>query len=244
MPEDTAVEGERETTVEEAKHRFTVSSTLRLLVAPKTKRVGVRGIVEDNAWIMSQGGFTPPDGEREEMAHLQTEVIVCPPAPPVSTGTHPYRYQTTEICVANTGGRYVSGGRAQEEDLCRLLPQLYPSLKASGAYPIPPGTALLTRGCKAVRVPGTYTPCQSLGTCTIITAAMPCGIADRRPKGGWLGSEWADIVALRIRSVLNAARESGHPNIVLGAFGCGAFGNPAGPVAALFKQQLTSPEFR
>ena len=27
------------------------------------------------------------------------------------------------------GGRYRSGGRAQEEDLCRLLPQLAPSLE-------------------------------------------------------------------------------------------------------------------
>ena len=48
----------------------------------------------------------------------------------------------------------------------------------------------------------------------------------------------------RIRSVLHAARLAGHPNLVLGAFGCGAFGNPAGPVAAVFRQQLLSPEFR
>ena len=49
---------------------------------------------------------------------------------------------------------------------------------------------------------------------------------------------------LRIRAVLHAAVFSGHPNIVLGAFGCGAFGNPAAPVAVLFREQLQSPEFR
>ena len=32
--------------------------------------------------------------------------------------------------------------------------------------------------------------------------------------------------------------------MVLGAFGCGAFGTPAGPVAALFREALASPEFR
>ena len=37
---------------------------------------------------------------------------------------------------------------------------------------------------------------------------------------------------------------SGHRHLILGAFGCGAFGNPAQPVAAIFREQLASPEFR
>ena len=51
-------------------------------------------------------------------------------------------------------------------------------------------------------------------------------------------------MALRLRAVLTAARRSGHATLVLGAFGCGAFGNPAGPVAAAFRAQLAAPEFR
>eukprot|EP00811_Abedinium_folium_P008379 NODE_17744_length_927_cov_7.697500.p2 GENE.NODE_17744_length_927_cov_7.697500~~NODE_17744_length_927_cov_7.697500.p2 ORF type:complete len:178 (+),score=39.34 NODE_17744_length_927_cov_7.697500:394-927(+) len=73
---------------------------------------------------------------------------------------------------------------------------------------------------------------------------MPCGMADRRPPGGWAGSPWAETVTQRIGAVLCAARVSGHANLVLGAFGCGAFGNPAAPVAAIFREQLASPEFR
>ena len=45
--------------------------------------------------------------------------------------------------------------RAQEEDLCRLLPQLHPALTAAaaaGGYPIPPDAALLARGLAAVRL--------------------------------------------------------------------------------------------
>jgi len=102
----------------------------------------------------------------------------------------------------------------------------------------------VTRGLIAVRRAGTYEPCASLGECTVLTAAMPCGMADKRPKGGWAGSPWAETVTLRIRAVLYSARRSGHANLVLGAFGCGAFGNPAGPVAAIFREQLASPEFR
>ena len=47
-----------------------------------------------------------------------------------------------------------------------------------------------------------------------------------------------------MRAVLHAAKLSGFPNIVLGAWGCGAFGNPPGLVAELFREQLCSLEFR
>eukprot|EP00041_Stephanoeca_diplocostata_P030444 m.921626 g.921626 ORF g.921626 m.921626 type:complete len:395 (-) comp23757_c0_seq36:2977-4161(-) len=180
------------------------------------------------------------------------------------------QYPTTTLCVAHVdtvsaavalgadtgilnfanahcpGGRYSHGGRAQEEDLCRLLPELYPALKACEAsmYPIPPDTALITYSVQAVRQVGTYAKCLSQGTYTVITAAMPCGVADRRPKGGWAESAWADTVLERIRSVLYAAAHAKCSNLVLGAFGCGAFGNPPAPVAALFRHELQSHQFR
>lgn len=73
---------------------------------------------------------------------------------------------------------------------------------------------------------------------------MPCGMADRRPKGGWAGSDWAIRVTCTVRTVLQAAISTGHANIILGAFGCGAFGNPARHVAAIFREQIESVEFR
>ena len=48
----------------------------------------------------------------------------------------------------------------------------------------------------------------------------------------------------RIRAVLHASKLSGHTNVVLGAFGCGAFGNPPHETASIFKELLESPEFR
>jgi hypothetical protein len=141
------------------------------------------------------------------------------------------------------GGRYRHNARAQEEDLCRLLPQLYDSL-VGARYPIAPGSALVSRRLAAVRQPGTYALCDRLGEVTIVTAAMPCGIADHRPKGGWANSAWAFEVTPRLRAVLHAARSTGHANVVLGAFGSGAFGNPPAAVAAIFRDELASPAFR
>jgi len=189
--------------------------------------------------LMEAHGFALPDGTWQQLPSLPTEVFLWKPV----EGEVPPRFECTEICVANVdtltaalvlgdacalnfanactpGGRYRSGGRAQEEDLCRLLPQLYDSLKCA-EYPIAPHTALLTRYLLAVRCPGTYERRESVGACTIISAAMPCGIANQRQAGGWAKSPWARTVTERIRAVLCAAQTSGHPHLVLGAFLCG-----------------------
>ena len=161
----------------------------------------------------------------------------------------------------NPGGYYTSNGRAQEEDLCRVLPQLHPSLVASNFYPLDPRSCLITPDVQICRVPGTYAvigskektessikepppPTRTQLTLTVLTAAMPkCN--GKRPKGGWLSSasEWAIDVRTRIRCVLEAAASTGFNNIVLGAFGCGAYGNPPREVATIFKQELHSFHF-
>ena len=62
------------------------------------------------------------------------------------------------------------------------------------------------------------------------------------PRAG--SAEWEETVRLRIRAVLAAAVAEKHPAVVLGAFGCGAFGNPPADVARLFAEVLGSDEFR
>lgn len=248
-----------------AHHRFHTSKTIQCAVERhryRDKWASPRGLVDENDALLRAGGLAL-DGTWQELSAAAAEVVECGNE---SVAAVP-RFPATEICVAHCdtlgaalavgdacalnfanattpGGRYRSGGRAQEEDLCRLLPQLHPSLVASEAYPLKPNVALLSRDLLAVRRTGTYELCASQGSVSIVSAAMPCGAADRRPKGGWLGSAWAADVAARVRAVLCCAAYSGHPNLILGAFGCGAFGNPAEPVAAIFREQLLSNEFR
>mmetsp|Transcript_29158 Transcript_29158/g.62705 ORF Transcript_29158/g.62705 Transcript_29158/m.62705 type:complete len:104 (-) Transcript_29158:183-494(-) len=54
---------------------------------------------------------------------------------------------------------------------------------------------------------------------------------------------WHRTVNLRIRAVLHAAVTEKVDTIVLGAFGCGAFHNPAKDVATCFCEMLQSDEF-
>merc|ERR1711933_112846 len=68
---------------------------------------------------------------------------------------------------------------------------------------------------------------------------MPCGDAGMPGEQGW-----NNTVSLRIRGVLHAAKTSGFTKLVLGAWGCGAFGNPPDHVAKIFREELSSAEFR
>ena len=47
-----------------------------------------------------------------------------------------------------------------------------------------------------------------------------------------------------IRTILRIAYTNGQRRLVLGAFGCGAFANPPGHMAQLFKQVFEEPEFQ
>ena len=126
---------------------------------------------------------------------------------------------------------------AQEEDLCRLKSYLEPSLHASGAYPLPPGRVLITNDVAIARISGTYAAVGGLGSCTVLSAALP-----QVPSAP--GSpEWRADVGTRVHAVLRAAVSTGRSHLVLGAWGCGAFGNPPALVAAGFREQLLRPEF-
>ena len=52
-----------------------------------------------------------------------------------------------------------------------------------------------------------------------------------------------ELMTTKIRSVLRIADGDGHRRVVLGALGCGAFGNPRKEVARLWKTVFGEKEF-
>ena len=136
------------------------------------------------------------------------------------------------------GGGYARGAMAQEEDLCRVMPALVHQLRKR-QYPLRADqahftTTLLARNAHYALLP-------QWQEVNVISSAMPC----LRPGGALVAGtrEWCDTVRLRIRAVLHAAVEERVENIILGAFGCGAFHNPAKDVAVCFCEVLRSEEF-
>jgi len=63
------------------------------------------------------------------------------------------------------------------------------------------------------------------------------------PFGGLDVEKFSEHTKMKIRMVLLCATVTGHKNIILGAFGCGAFKNPIPMMAKLFKEVLQEEEF-
>lgn len=166
----------------------------------------------------------------------------------------------------NPGGGFFNGARAQEESLGRST-NLIPSLcryeqthpRAGGAY-IHAGQALYTPGV-AVYSDRNGVPVEQLCEVDIVSAAAlqfrSGKLVDRDaeafgfPKDMPLpepGNEhfeaYKEYLTLTVRNILEAARAREVRNVILGAIGCGAFGNDPTRVAEVFDQVLNREDYR
>lgn len=156
-----------------------------------------------------------------------------------------------QVCAMNfangqgPGGGYVRGASAQEEDLCRRIPTLYPSLckaKAAGLYPWGPPTyvkpaggkpgeprkyadVLFTKDLYVVRAGQEdefeILPDDEQAKVSLVSAAAPNIPAGEVIEPGLLHTA--------IKSVFIAPKmlQPELDTLILGAWGCGAFrGNP------------------
>ena len=137
----------------------------------------------------------------------------------------------------NPGGGFMHGARAQEEVLCR----------SSALYSALVGDEMYEEHRQRIRSDSTdwaiYSPAvpvfrtddgQNLDApwlLSFITCAAPYAPTVGQPESG-------DLLQNRIHRILEIARAYGYTDLVLGAWGCGAFGNDAGRTAKDFRQAL------
>ncbi|MGA0134683.1 MAG: TIGR02452 family protein, partial [Opitutales bacterium] len=143
--------------------------------------------------------------------------------------------------ATSPGGGFLSGARAQEEYLCRSS-SLHACLVSSPMYALhhalddPLYTDAMSyspdvpvfRGDDHAMIPDPW-------TLRIITSAA-C-LATEVPRLDQ--PKIAPVMEARIRKVLSVAQCHGHDSLVLGAWGCGAFGNDGNLIAGLFHRALT-----
>jgi uncharacterized protein (TIGR02452 family) len=144
----------------------------------------------------------------------------------------------------NQGGGFLAGAIAQEEDLCRAS-ALYACLKRKPVFyneNILCGDTFYTdNAIYSPDVPFFRDSDSSFledpFTLSIVSAPAPNLTAlTGRVEG--LGSLVKGILRERAIRVLNILAAHGHENIILGAWGCGAFGNDPEMVADVFKLAL------
>lgn len=144
----------------------------------------------------------------------------------------------------NAGGGFMLGANAQEEALCRCS-TLYASIRSKAAaemyrynnthpsfvesdYMLYSPEVCVFRDNKLALLEEPF-------TVSVITAPAPnrYGAAALAPK-----QKIEETFLRRIRMILRIAEEHGHKHLILGAWGCGAFGNKPHEVADYFRHVL------
>ncbi|GLY93114.1 TIGR02452 family protein [Actinoplanes sp. NBRC 103695] len=150
----------------------------------------------------------------------------------------------------SAGGGFLNGAQAQEESLARSS-ALYPCLRAAGDfYAYHRSHPELTYTDRVIYSPAVPVFRDDKGTLlpepypvSFLTAAAPnrAAIVTNQPD---LLPEVPAVLRRRAARVLAVAAAHGHRRLVLGAWGCGVFGNDPPTVASAFADALReSPWF-
>lgn len=170
-----------------------------------------------------------------------------------------YKKGNVNIAVLNfasattPGGRVLSGSSAQEECLCRCS-NLYASLSSKEAddlfYSVHRAELDELNNDDIIFTPQTVVfksdterpenlPLKDRFFCDVISCAAP-DIRSFREKGKTIGDEELKAIFLkRMNRILDVAAANGDDVLILGAFGCGAFGNDPSLVAGCWKSALS-----
>ena len=139
------------------------------------------------------------------------------------------------------GGGFLGGARAQEEYLCRSS-ALFLSIKDSPMYDYHRDNwtpfysdAMIYSGDVPVFRDDQHDLLETPYRASFITSAAPLAkkvLPHDHPK-------LPNILLQRIHKIISVAKAKGHDSMILGAWGCGAFGNDGYLVAELFHRVLT-----
>lgn len=143
------------------------------------------------------------------------------------------------------GGGVRKGARAQEEDLCRKSTLLM-SLESEDAFEyydynrglnnfngsdaciISPNVEVI-KDADGKKMRNTF-------TCAVLTCAAP---KVNRGYNGLNKGQYIELVRNRIYVMLKVSAYMGYRNLVLGAWGCGAYGNDARLISNIFYEAIT-----
>ena len=141
----------------------------------------------------------------------------------------------------NPGGMFIKGSRAQEECLChesdlynilKEIPEFYQWNKQNTNKAL-----YMNRGLYVPEV--VFERDSKTTVCDVITCAAPNKFAAQKYYGA-TNEENLDALTERIQFVLDIAKENDVQTLILGAYGCGVFGQNATEVASIFKDYLAN----
>jgi uncharacterized protein (TIGR02452 family) len=241
----------------------TAAETLKLLEngafdAPDGRRLSMQPALDEA--IAGTRLYTP-----ERAAEIVGRCALSPVRPPLIEVTE----ETTQIAARrlveaesvqdlvllnfasarNAGGGFLTGAKAQEEDLCRCS-GLYPCLLTQPAYyeanrrnesALYTDHLIYSPNVPWFRARGRDRP-DTVFLASVITAPAPnAGVVLGREAQA--AAQIEATLQRRAGLVLAVAAEHGHHNLLLGAWGCGVFRNDPRVVADVFGRWLVSETF-
>ncbi|KAH6609882.1 mitochondrial chaperone bcs1 [Trichoderma cornu-damae] len=162
------------------------------------------------------------------------------------------------------GGPWLQGAMAQEEEICyrsslslSLHGKLYPWTETQGIYS-PDVVIIRDDHASGHNLLVADVEPQNLPIISVISLAAPTGVKIQIEKIGLTNGAQRTTVEsavygrqkdrnnmkMKMRLCLRTAASKGHGLLVLGAFGCGSFGNPRNDVAACWLEVLREEEFQ
>lgn len=160
-----------------------------------------------------------------------------------------------KTCVLNfasakkSGGGFLTGAKAQEEDLC-YRSTLYGSLETKDGYEMYKyniqnynllySDFMLYSPCVSIIRDKNYNLTENIINTSVITApAVNRNIANRKHTS----QEIFNCMLKRAEKILCIALENQNDNIILGAWGCGVFKNPVSDIAEIFRILLIDKQY-
>ncbi|KAI0173181.1 hypothetical protein GGR52DRAFT_590354 [Hypoxylon sp. FL1284] len=229
---DTAGRGERRTAEEEEEEGESCKSRAgpRVLLRVADTLTAAYSLLLVPSPSPSSSSSSPAD-QRRDLSNREARVGILNMASPLSPG-----------------GGFLGGATGQEENLCGRT-TLLPSLR-DAFYRLPEVGAVFTpdvlvfRGLAAADADA-EPPTQAKGdrwfVDTVSAAMLRMPEVDVDARSGWARYAAAadrELAARKMRAVLRVFRARGARRVVLGAWGCGAYGNPVGEIARAWRKVL------
>lgn len=148
------------------------------------------------------------------------------------------------------GGGFVNGATSQEEFLC-MCTTLLPALRDE-FYRLPEVGCVYTPDVLVFRSGDSVGQDSVLDKkdrwfVDVVSAAMlrlpETQVDEETGRGAYAHDKDRELVILKMKTVMEVLQSKGIKKVVLGAWGCGAYGNPVGEVARAWRKTL-APEKR
>ncbi|KAF9700189.1 hypothetical protein EKO04_001860 [Ascochyta lentis] len=222
-------------------------------ISSKSKKSGKRrndSIDEDLSSLTLDPKLEAPISSKKRIVRIVKTDSLTAAQMILNSATKPVK-KSLNVCILNMasplrpGGGVLAGATSQEEFLCART-TLLPSLKES-FYRLPEYGGIFTSDVLVFRSPGSLGDnAAELGAgeryyVDVMSAGMlrfP-DLEGEEDEVKRLAKKDREIVERKMRAVLRIAEAKGVKRLVLGAWGCGAYGNPVADVASAWSHVLS-----